>query len=59
MKDDNVKVMRNGKKVDRQINFERNECKVQQVHYILNRNKTSEIFKDFKSVMDDIDEEDN
>ena len=43
--------MKNGMVTQRDINNERNECKVQSIEYILNRNRCSEVFRDFKEAM--------
>ena len=50
--------MRNGKKTEVKINKEKNECQVQMIECILNKNKCRDIFKDFKKVLqEDSDEE--
>jgi hypothetical protein len=51
--------MKNGKKTKVSINKERNECRVQSIECILNKNKCREIFQNFQEVMDDLDEDDN
>ena len=38
--------------------MEKNECKVQSIECILNRNKVDEIFRDFKQNLDEYGDED-
>jgi hypothetical protein len=56
---DVIKVMKNGQLTKVDINNERNECKVQSIEYILNRNRCSVVFKDFKEVMAMANDEDD
>ena len=56
--DDLVSVMRNGKKTEVKINKEKNECQVQMIEFILNKNKCKDVFMDFKKVLqEDSDDE--
>ena len=44
--------MKNGVLTQRDINNEKNECKAQSIEYVLNRNRCSEVFRDFKKAME-------
>ena len=50
--------MRNGKKREIVIDKEKNECQVQMIEYVLNKNKCEEIFLNFEKLLsEDSDEE--
>ena len=57
LKGEVASVIKNNKKTDILINTEKNECLVQSIECLLNKNKCKQVFLDFKQMNYDDDEE--